>query len=141
MIYVILDTNVVVSAMLSRLRSDAATAKTLEYVFLGKVVPVYNDEIIDEYIEVLSRPKFRFDKELINIVISHIRRVGISSGRLQSDEEFPDKDDVVFYEVTLSQLKKDEHTYLVTGNLKHFPMKSLVVTPREFVEIVGQQNQ
>jgi predicted nucleic acid-binding protein len=141
MIYVILDTNVVVSAMLSRLRSDAATAKTLEYVFLGKVVPVYNDEIIDEYIEVLSRPKFRFDKELINIVISHIRRVGISSDRLQSDEEFPDKDDVVFYEVTLSQLKKDEHTYLVTGNLKHFPMKSFVVTPREFVEIVGQQNQ
>jgi len=105
------------------------------------VVPVYNDEIIDEYIEVLSRPKFRFDKELINIVISHIRRVGISSDRLQSDEEFPDKDDVVFYEVTLSQLKKDEHTYLVTGNLKHFPMKSFVVMPREFVEIVGQQNQ
>ena len=141
MIYVILDTNVVVSAMLSRLRSDAATAKTLEYVFLGKVVPVYNDEIIDEYIEVLSRPKFRFDKELINIVISHIRRVGISSDRLQSDEEFPDKDDVVFYEVTLSQLKKDEHTYLVTGNLKYFPMKSFVVTPREFVEIFGHQNQ
>lgn len=136
MIYVILDTNVVVSAMLSRLRSDAATAKTLEYVFLGKVVPVYNDEIIDEYIEVLSRPKFRFDKVLINSVINHIRRVGISSDRLQSDEEFPDKDDIVFYEVTLSQLKKDEHTYLVTGNLKHFPMKSFVVTPREFVEIV-----
>jgi len=36
MIYVILDTNVVVSAMLSRLRSDATTAKTLEYVFLEK---------------------------------------------------------------------------------------------------------
>ena len=89
----------------------------------------------------IFRVKFRFDKELINIVISHIRRVGISSDRLQSDEEFLDKDDVVFYEVTLSQLKKDEHTYLVTGNLKHFPMKSFVVTPREFVEIVGQQNQ
>ena len=136
MIYAILDTNVVVSEMLSSLRSDAATTRTLEYVFLGKVIPVYSDEIIDEYIEVLSRPKFRFDKELISIVISHIRRVGISSDRLQSDEVFPDKDDIVFYEVTLSQLKKDEHTYLVTGNLKHFPMKSFVVTPREFVEIV-----
>ena len=137
MIYAVLDTNVVVSAMLSRLRSDAATARTLEYVFLGKVIPVYNDEIIDEYIEVLSRPKFRFDKQLISIVINHIRRVGISSDKLKSEEDFPDKDDIVFYEVTLSQLQKDEHTYLVTGNLKHFPVKSFVVTPREFVDIVG----
>ena len=69
MLYAILDTNVVVSAMLSRLRSDAATAKTLEYVFLGKVVPVYNDEIIDEYIEVLSRPKFRFIKTVHNSML------------------------------------------------------------------------
>ena len=136
MIYAVLDTNVIVSAMLSRLQSDTATARTLEYVFLGKVIPVYNDEIINEYIEVLSRPKFNFDQKLINIVISHIRRAGIFLDRLQSEEDFPDKDDIVFYEVTLSQLQKNEHTYLVTGNLKHFPAKSFVVTPREFVDIV-----
>ena len=136
MIYAVLDTNVIVSAMLSRLQSDTATARTLEYVFLGKVIPVYNDEIINEYIEVLSRPKFNFDQKLINIVISHIKRAGIFLDRLQSEEDFPDKDDIVFYEVTLSQLQKNEHTYLVTGNLKHFPAKSFVVTPREFVDIV-----
>ena len=136
MIYAVIDTNVVVSAVLSRLRSDANTAKVLEYVFSGKVIPVYNEEIIDEYTEVLSRPKFGFDRKLVELLVDHIRRVGISSDRLNSDEDFPDKDDIVFYEVTLSQLSRDEHTYLVTGNIKHFPAKSFVVTPKEFVEIV-----
>ena len=136
MIYAVIDTNVVVSAALSRLRSDANTAKVLEYTFSGRVTPVYNEEIIDEYTEVLSRPKFGFDRRLVEMLVDHIRRVGISSDRLQSNEDFPDKDDIVFYEVTLSQLSRDEHTYLVTGNIKHFPAKSFVVTPKEFVEIV-----
>ena len=136
MIYAVIDTNVVVSAVLSRLRSEANTAKVLEYVFSGKVIPVYNQEIIEEYIEVLSREKFRFDRKLVELLVDHIRRVGISSDRLNSDEDFPDKDDIVFYEVTLFQLSRDEHTYLVTGNIKHFPAKSFVVTPKEFVEIV-----
>ncbi len=136
MIYAVIDTNVVVSAALSRLRSDANTAKVLEYTFSGRVTPVYNEEIIDEYTEVLSRPKFGFDRKLVELLVDHIRRVGISSDRLNSDEDFPDKDDIVFYEVTLSQLSRDEHTYLVTGNIKHFPAKSFVVTPKEFVEIV-----
>ena len=52
MIYAVIDTNVVVSAVLSRLRSDANTAKVLEYTFSGRVTPVYNEEIIDEYTEV-----------------------------------------------------------------------------------------
>ena len=136
MIYAVIDTNVVVSAALSRLRSDANTAKVLEYTFSGRVTPVYNEEIIDEYTEVLSRPKFGFDRKLVELLVDHIRRVGISSDRLNSDEYFHDKDDIVFYEVTLSQLSRDEHTYLVTGNIKHFPAKSFVVTPKEFVEIV-----
>lgn len=136
MIYAVIDTNVVVSAALSRLRSDANTAKVLEYTFSGRVTPVYNEEIIDEYTEVLSRPKFGFDRKLVELLVDHIRRVGISSDRLNSDEDFPDKDDIVFYEVTLSQLSRDEHTYLVTGNIRHFPAQSFVVTPKEFVEIV-----
>ena len=140
MIYAVIDTNVVVSAILSRLKSDTNTAKVLEYTFSGKVRPVYNGEIIEEYVEVLSRPKFKFDRKLVDLVVDHIRRVGISSDRLQSNEDFPDTDDIVFYEVTLSQLSRDEHTYLVTGNIRHFPAKSFVVTPKEFVEIVEDKS-
>ena len=44
----------------------------------------------------------------------------------------PDPNDIVFYEVKMSK----EETYLVTGNIKHFPKKPFVVTPREMVEII-----
>ncbi len=40
--------------------------------------------------------------------------------------------DVVFYEVKMSK----EDAYLVTGNIKHFPKKPFVVTPREMVELL-----
>ena len=52
-----------------------------------------------------------------------------------SDEFFPDPKDIVFYEVALSK----EDAYLVTGNKKHFPQKSIVVTPAEMLEILKRE--
>lgn len=49
--------------------------------------------------------------------------------------ELPDPKDVVFYEVTMEQ-RKTEDTYLVTGNLKHFPSEHFVVTPRQMLDII-----
>ena len=37
----------------------------LKAVTEGQLIPLYNDEIINEYREVLSRKKFPFDHELI----------------------------------------------------------------------------
>lgn len=54
---------------------------------------------------------------------------------MKSEEYFPDKDDIVFYEVTMSV----ESAYLVTGNIKHFPKKSFVVTPSRMVEILQER--
>ena len=139
MIYAVIDTNVVVSAVLSRLRSEANTAKVLEYTFSGRVTPVYNEEIIDEYTEVLSRPKFGFDRKLVELLVDHIRRVGISSDRLNSDEEFPDKDDIVFFEIVMSA-RTTMDAYLVTGNMKHYPVRSYIVTPREMIDIIEKEN-
>ena len=42
------------------------------------------------------------------------------------------ENDVVFYEVALS---KDD-SYLVTGNVKHFPKVNFVVTPAKIIEII-----
>ena len=42
---------------------------------------------------------------------------GIHLDRTKSEDVFPDPKDVVFYEVALSK----EGSYLVTGNIKHFP--------------------
>ena len=48
-----------------------------------------------------------------------------------ADEVLPDMKDLPFYEVVLT--KNDPSAYLVTGNIKHFPQKAFVVTPREFL--------
>ena len=50
----------------------------------------------------------------------------------ETKEEFKDANDIVFYEVALS---KDD-SYLVTGNIKHFPKVDFVVTPGEMMEII-----
>ena len=55
--YAVIDTNVIVSALLAR-NPQSATVKVLEAFWQGKIVPLVNDEIIGEYDEVLRRPKF-----------------------------------------------------------------------------------
>ena len=132
-IYAVIDTNVVVSALLS-IDSNSNPAIVLRAVLQGRIIPVFNEEILDEYTDVLLRNKFHFDKSNINIIISHIKRIGLKAERVKIlDEIFPDTKDIVFYEVAMS---KDD-TYLVTGNTKHFPKKPFVVTPAEMVEILN----
>lgn len=131
MIYAVIDTNVLVSALLSR-NSNAATVKVFEAVVNGLICPLYNHEIIEEYLDVLSRDKFRLPLELIKAVVGKLQEIGIESNRIECYEVFPDKDDVVFYEVALSR----EDAFLVTGNLKHFPKSPIVVTPNEMLQMI-----
>ena len=132
-IYAVIDTNVVVSALLS-IDSNSNPAIVLRAVLQGRIIPVFNEEILDEYMKVLLRDKFHFNKSYIDIIISHIKRIGLKAERVKIlDEIFPDTKDIVFYEVAMS---KDD-TYLVTGNTKHFPQKPFVVTPAEMVEILN----
>ena len=95
-----------------------------------------------EYREVLSRKKFGFDPETIQIILNELEKKAVFSDRLSADvSEMPDKDDIVFYEVTL-YMRQSEETFLVSGNLKHFPQKPFIVSPREFLEILrGNQNE
>lgn len=134
MIYAVIDTNIFVSALFSK-NINVATVKVLDAIFQGKIVPLYNDEIIAEYEEVLHRSKFHFTPSLVNKYLKSICKMGISSERVHSDEVFPDQGDVVFYEVALSK----EDAYLVTGNTKHFPKTPIVVTPAEMMEILQRK--
>ena len=65
--YAIIDTNVVVSAML---KGNSPPSTIVEFAFNGPVVPVLNKEIEDEYRDVLSRPKFHLSKEIVDAIIS-----------------------------------------------------------------------
>ncbi len=75
-----------------------------------------------------------FVSALISTIIEHVKENGIDSSRFPYDGEMPDEDDRVFYEVCLSK----EDSFLVTGNLKHFPKEPQVITAAEMMEILDQ---
>ena len=135
-IFAVIDTNVIVSAMLSK-KSDSSVIKVLNAVLSKRIVPMYNPEILSEYREVLARKKFRLPPLLVSSVIDQIEKQGISSERVCSNESFPDTDDRVFYEVALS---KDD-AYLVTGNARHFPKTRIVVSPSEMLDILENSHR
>lgn len=131
MIYAVVDTNVFVSALWTK-NNQAATYRVASLLQQGKFRALYNEEILAEYEDVLSRPKFKFPKKAIATIIDYVKEYGIHSDRITYDEQMPDESDRVFYEVALSK----EDAYLVTGNQKHFPVTPIVVTPVEMLEIL-----
>ena len=118
-IYAVIDTNVIVSALISR-SNDAPTVRVLKEVLNGRLIPLYHAEILHEYNEVLSRDKFHLDKELIKTVIDSIITNGKEVFPKPTGEILVDMDDLIFYEVAME--KQDDNSYLVTGNMKHYPI-------------------
>lgn len=133
MIYAVIDTNVIVSALITH-NSEAATIAVVEHVLSGSITPVYNEDILKEYDEVLHRPKFKLSHNDIRPLLDYIESVGIAANRLKYDGDMPDEKDRPFYEVSLS---KDD-AYLVTGNMKHFPSTPKVVSPSEMIAILSK---
>ncbi len=131
--YAVIDTNVIVSALLSS-KDDSATVQVLGRVICGAVIPVYSNAITKEYREVLSRKRFGFSKEIVEYLLSAIEKYGILVDPSPSGLVLPDMKDLPFYEVVLE--KRDDETYLVTGNIKHFPQEPFIVTPRELLDIL-----
>ena len=133
MIYAVIDTNVLVSAIMTK-NHDAATSRVLNSIFRGIVTPIYNDEIIEEYQDVLHRDYLKLDPIKCDYAISYIIDAGRNIEAFKSDVKMPDEDDRVFYEVTLAS--QDIDAKLVTGNIKHFPHVDFVLSPAEFCELI-----
>ena len=130
MIYAMLDTNVLVSALITH-NTEAATAKVVRLLFDQGFVPMYDADIIAEYEEVLHRSKFPILSGVADSLISFIKEYGIEASRVNFAEQMPDEDDRAFYEVSLS----NEDSFLVTGNLKHYPTSPRVITPADFLTL------
>jgi putative PIN family toxin of toxin-antitoxin system len=131
MIYAVIDTNVLVSALITK-NPEAATAKVVRLLLNNGFVPMYDADIIAEYEDVLHRSKFPILPEVADALISYIVEYGVEVSRVIFDEPMPDEDDRVFYEVTLSK----EDSVLVTENLKHYPTSPHVITPVDFVNLI-----
>lgn len=132
-IIAVIDTNVLVSGMISN-NPSSPTVGVLKCVDNKTIVPLFCDEILHEYDIVLHRKKFNLPEDEINAVLDEIVVLGLSSSRITSNEQFPDPKDVVFYEIALSK----ENSYLITGNIKHFPKVDFVVTPAEIMKIIEE---
>lgn len=130
--YAVIDTNVLVSSQLKR---DSVPGWIIDQVLIGKIIPLLNQEIINEYYDVLTRNKFGFSDRQIEGLIGKIARRGLFLDRSKTEELFIDNDDIVFYEIVLTA-QNYHYSYLITGNIKHFPNKKFVVTPVEMKNII-----
>lgn len=131
--YAVIDTNVLVSALLSS-REDAATVQVIVRMLAGEITPIYSGDIMDEYREVLNRRKFGFSPDVVEHLLAALVKYGLRIAPSPTGAILPDMKDLSFYEVVLE--KRDEGAMLVTGNLKHFPREPFIVTAREMLELL-----
>ena len=128
---VVVDTNVLVSGLLS---AKGPPGQIVDALFSGRLRPVYTDAIMQEYRNVLARPKFGFDPHLTATVINAIEAAGefIPAALLMpAGVTCSDPYDQVFIDCA--------HTGgcdLITGNRKHFPQRSpiTILSPRQAIE-------
>ena len=138
--YAVIDTNVLVSSMLKNI---SIPGKVLDQITNGTIIPLMHSNILSEYTQVLSRSKFNFPTYKIDGMLKDIlsHAIFVDTDNIEELKEIlPDPKDVVFYEVVM-EARKEHDAYLVTGNIKHFPFKTFIVTPREMLDIINQSNE
>ena len=135
MIYAVIDTNVIVASLLTR-NHDSATVRVMDAVYSRTVIPLVNDAILVEYTDVLHRPHLQLNPAKCEFIISLMTDIGLYFDPVSSEEPIPDEKDRVFFEVTLAGRSQSD-AHLVTGNMKHYPPASFVVTPAQFCELLG----
>lgn len=132
--YAVIDTNVLVSALLSS-HDDAATVLVIKKLFSGEVIPLFSDDILKEYHDVLRRAKFHFSEAAVSMLLQTIEKYGERVVPAPTGELLPDMKDLPFYEIVIE--KQADNAYLITGNMKHFPAKPFIVTAKEFLDILN----
>lgn len=135
MIKVVIDTNILVSGLLT-LEGNAAAI--LNLLFNGKITLLYDERILREYTHVLARKKFRFDPNDVNNLIQFIRYFGEAVSANPVSFVLQDKGDLPFLEVA-ETVPAD---FLITGNLKDCPntnTKTCILSPFDFLNSFGAE--
>jgi putative PIN family toxin of toxin-antitoxin system len=128
---IVLDTNVLVSGLLSPF---GPPGEIVRIVSSGSITLCLDARIVAEYHDVLSRPRFGFDRDAVATLLDFLE----SSGEMVASEplqlRLPDPDDEPFLEGALAC----EADGLVTGNIGHFPPAAragaIVLSPAEWME-------
>jgi putative PIN family toxin of toxin-antitoxin system len=133
--WAVLDTNILVSSLLS----DGPPALIVDWVAAGRIRPCFDDRILSEYWDVLSRPKFGFCSLQINRLIHDIvtsgfgievpAKIPLEETKVSGGVSIPDESDRKFYDVA-----RIAEAILITGNIKHYPNEPFIFTPADFVQ-------
>lgn len=124
--FVVVDTNVLVSAALSR---EGKAQWLLRQIYNGVFRSCYDDRLLAEYREVLHRPKFNLHPLFVDTFLEWyaIRGIPVIAPTLTSVQFNRDPTDKPFFEVA-----KATNAFLITGNMKHYPDDPLVISLSEF---------
>jgi len=130
-VLIVLDTNVIVSGLIN---PRGAPARLIDLVLSTAVQVAFDDRILAEYKEVLSRPLFGFSESDIDAVLNHIRMTGTPTlAGISHLPDCPDPDDLPFAEIAIAA----NVDVLVTGNTSHFGFLAergiRVVSPAAFL--------
>jgi len=124
---VVIDTNVFISSRISALGNPA---KIMRLIADGQIELYYSADILDEYKRVLSYKKFNFSVESQELAIKDIENIGILVEPCKSKIPLLDESDRIFYDTA-----KATSSYLITGNLKHYPEESHILAPAQFISL------
>jgi putative PIN family toxin of toxin-antitoxin system len=128
---VVLDTNVLVSGLLTPF---GPSGEIVRMIFAGELSLYMDARLLSEYREVLHRPKFKFNKDHINILLDFIELYGHVVAGLPLKNRLPDPDDEPFLEIAIA----GKVQFLITGNLAHYPPSSRegikIHSPSEFIQ-------
>lgn len=129
--FVVIDTNIIISASLK----GGFPRDVLDLVDTNNIIPIFDNRMLNEYYEVLNRSHFKFSEQnkydsLFPIVYNGIMINDVEEAKILLN----DVKDLPFFEVKESS--EELSSYLVTGNIKHFPASSTTVTPKELINIL-----
>jgi putative PIN family toxin of toxin-antitoxin system len=127
---IVLDTNVLVSALLTPL---GPPAQILGLTLVGELTAAYDPRILAEYREVLRRREFGFSRRHVADILDALERGGLPVTARPLLARLPDPADEPFLEVAAAA-----QAWLVTGNMRHFPPGRrggvVVLSPRECLD-------
>ena len=124
----VLDTNILVSALWTPAGNASAI---INLILSDRVIPCFDQNILNEYRLVLSRPRLSFPNGQVDELLTEIINRGLSVTIIPSAFTLPDEADRKFYDTA-----KYCEAYLITGNIRHYPRDPLIISPARFLEIL-----
>ena len=129
---VVIDTNVIVSALLS---SNGKPAVILDMLFNDEIQVYYSDNILSEYKDFLTRPALDIKLEKAIRFFEILKNIGIYTKQTVSTISLQDEDDRIFYDTA-----KQNNAILITGNIKHYPSENFILTPSDFLKMMWNKS-